>query len=158
MSVALKISKSVVGKYVSLSRVAGVACAAVDGQSNDALEARLYRPALARCSLQLVPDFGVAHQELKRPGVTLMPLWEEYASANPATYKHTSCCIKYREFAKLSSARCARRMLPTRSCSSMTPVTRCPSSMPRRARSPRRSGEECFSSLAGRLDLTWPAI
>ena len=96
----LKISKSVVGKYVSLARVAGVDCAVADGLTDDELEARLYRPALARCSHQLAPDFGVVHQELKRPGVTLMLLWEEYASANPLAYKYTSFCVKYREFAK----------------------------------------------------------
>ncbi len=96
----LKISKRVVGKYVSLARVAGVDCAVADGLTDDELEARLYRPALARSSYQLAPDFGVVHQELKRPGVTLMLLWEEYASANPLAYKYTSFCVKYREFAK----------------------------------------------------------
>ena len=43
---------------------------------------------------------GVVHQELKRPGVTLMLLWEEYASGNPLAYKYTSFCVKHREFAK----------------------------------------------------------
>ena len=38
----LKISKSVVGKYVSLARVAGVDCAVADGLDDDELEARLY--------------------------------------------------------------------------------------------------------------------
>ena len=96
----LKISKSVVGKYVSLARVAGVDFAVADGLSDDALEARLYRPALARSSHQLAPNFGVVHQELKRPGVTLMLLWEEYAAAHPLAYKYTSFCVKYSEFAK----------------------------------------------------------
>ena len=79
----LKISKSVVGKYLSLARVAGVDIAVADGLSDEALEARLYRPALARSSHQLAPSFGVIHQELKRPGVTLMLLREECAGANP---------------------------------------------------------------------------
>jgi transposase len=96
----LKISKSAVGKYVSLARVAGVDCAVAEGLSDDELEARLYRPALARSSHQLAPDFCVVHQELKRPGVTLMLLWEEYATGNPLAYKYTSFCVKYREFAK----------------------------------------------------------
>lgn len=96
----LKISKSVVGKYVSLARVAGVDCEVADGLSDDELEARLYRPPLARSSHQLAPDFGAVHQELKRPGVTLMLLWEEYATGNPLAYKYTSFCVKYREFAK----------------------------------------------------------
>ena len=97
---ALKISKSAVGKYVSLARVAGVDCAVAEGLTDEELEARLYRPPVARSSHQLAPDFGAVHQELKRPGVTLMLLWEEYASANPLAYKYTSFCVKYREFAK----------------------------------------------------------
>jgi len=96
----LKISKSVVGKYVSLARAAGVDWEVAQTLSDEALEARLYRPAVPRASHQLAPDFAVVHQELKRAGVTLMLLWEEYAGNNPLAYKYTSFCIKYREFAK----------------------------------------------------------
>ena len=80
---ALKISKSVVGKYVLLARVAGVDWPVAEGLSDEALEARLYRPAVPRSSHQLAPDFGLIHQELKRAGLTLMLLWEEYATGNP---------------------------------------------------------------------------
>jgi hypothetical protein len=97
---ALKISKSVVGKYITLARVAGVDCELAQTLSDEDLEARLYRPALPRGSHQLAPDFSVVHQELKRPGVTLMLLWEAYATAHPLAYKYTSFCIKYAEFAK----------------------------------------------------------
>ena len=55
---------------------------------------------MPRSSHQLAPDFALVHQELKRAGVTLMLLWEEYATANPQAYKYTSFCIKYREFAQ----------------------------------------------------------
>ena len=78
---ALKISKSAVGKYITLARVAGVDWELAQSLSDEELEARVYRPALPRGSHQLAPDFGVVHQELKRPGVTLMLLWEEYATA-----------------------------------------------------------------------------
>ena len=96
----LKISKSVAGKYVSLARVAGVDWDLVQTLSDEDLEARLYRPALPRSSHQRAPDFGMVHQELKRPGVTLMLLWEEYATGNPLAYKYTSFCVKYGEFAR----------------------------------------------------------
>lgn len=97
---ALKISKSAVGKYVSLARVAGVDWANAQTLSDEALEARLYRPPVPRASHQLAPDFAHIHQELKRPGVTLMLLWEEYAGGNPLAYKYTSFCVKYRAFAQ----------------------------------------------------------
>ncbi len=106
---ALKISKSAVGKYVSLARVAGVDWDLAQTLDDQALQARLYRPALPRSSHQLAPDFGLVHQELKRAGVTLMLLWEEYAIGNPLAYKYTSFCIKYREFAK-TQARSMRQI------------------------------------------------
>lgn len=96
----LRISKSAVGKYVSLARMAGVDWEVAQTFSDEDLEARLYRPAVPRTSHQLTPNFAAVHQELKRPGVTLMLLWEEYARGNPLAYKYTSFCIKYREFAK----------------------------------------------------------
>jgi transposase len=39
------------------------------------------------------------HQELKRPGVTLQLLWEEYQRGCELAYKYTSFCIKYRAWA-----------------------------------------------------------
>jgi hypothetical protein len=68
---ALKISKSVVGKYVSLARAAGVDWDVAQTLDDEELEARLYRPTLPRSSHQLAPDFAV-HQELKRADVTLI--------------------------------------------------------------------------------------
>jgi transposase len=97
---ALKISKSVVGKYVVLARVAGLDWETAQTLSDEDLEARLYLPPVPRSSAQAAPDFARVHQELKRSGVTLMLLWEEYATGNPLAYKYTSFCIKYREFAQ----------------------------------------------------------
>jgi transposase len=85
---------------VSKARAAGVDWEVALGLSDEALEARLYRPALTRSSHQSPPDFGRIHQELKRAGVTLMLLWEEYARDNPLAHKYTSFCVKYRAFAK----------------------------------------------------------
>jgi transposase len=97
---ALKISKSTAGKYVLLARVAGVDWELAQTLTDEDLERRLFRPALPRASYQLAPDFAFIHQELKRAGVTLLLLWEEYARDNTLAYKYTSFCIKYREFAQ----------------------------------------------------------
>ncbi len=45
---ALKISKSLVGKYVSLARAADVDWDRVQSLSDEELEARLFRPAVPR--------------------------------------------------------------------------------------------------------------
>ena len=59
---------------------------------------------LRSASHQLAPDFALVHQELKRAGVTLQLLWEEYArdlgDKSALAYKYTSFCIKYRAFAQ----------------------------------------------------------
>ena len=96
---SLKISKSAAAKYASLARAANVDWAVAQTLTDEELEARLYRPALPRSSHQLTPDFALVHQELKRAGVTLQLLWEEYAKDNELAYKYTSFCIKYRQWA-----------------------------------------------------------
>jgi len=94
----LKISKSVVGKYLSLTRVAGVDWSVAQTLNDQELEAKLYKAALPRNSKQQLPDFADVHQELKRAGDTLQLLWEEYAKDNDLAFKYTSFCVKYREW------------------------------------------------------------
>lgn len=97
---ALGIPKATVGKYARLARAAGVDWAMAQTLSDSELEARLYRAAVPRAAHHLEPDYARIHQELKRPGVTLQLLWEEYAQANELAYKYTSFCVKYRAWAE----------------------------------------------------------
>ncbi len=93
---AVGIGKGTVGKFLLLARAAGVDWAVAQTLSDDELEERLYRPAVPRASRQLEPDYAWIHHELKRPGVTLQLLWEEYQRGCELAYKYTSFCIKYR--------------------------------------------------------------
>src|SRR5918911_165516 len=93
------IGKSTIGEIVRNARAAGVDGATAQGLSDDALEARLSPPPVPREARHLEPDYALIHQELKRPGVTLQLLWEEYARANAQAYKYTSFCVKYRDWA-----------------------------------------------------------
>ncbi len=95
----LGMPKSTVGKIALLARAASVDWGAAQRLDDAALEARLYQPAVPRAARHLEPDFAHIHQELKRPGVTLQLLWEEYARANTQAYKYTSFSIKYRQWA-----------------------------------------------------------
>jgi transposase len=97
---AVGIGKGTVGKFMLLARAAGVDWAVAQTLSDAQLEARLYRPAVPRSSRQLEPDFAWIHQELKRPGVTLQLLWEEYQRDAELAYKYTSFCVKYRAWAQ----------------------------------------------------------
>lgn len=101
---AVGIGKGTVGKFVLLARAAGVDWSVAQTLSDEELEARLYRPAVPRSSRQLEPDYAWIHQELKRPGVTLQLLWEEYqrdhSNGGKPAYKYTSFCVKYRAWAE----------------------------------------------------------
>lgn len=108
---ALGIGKGTVGKFILLARAAGVDWAVAQTLDDAALETRLYRPPVPRSSRQLEPDYTWIHQELKRPGVTLQLLWEEYQRGGPQAYKYTSFCVKYRAWA-LSLKRSMRQIHP----------------------------------------------
>ena len=66
------ISKTTVGAIVSMARVAGVEWVLAQTLSDDELEARVWRPSVPRASCHLDPDFALVHQQLRRPGVTLL--------------------------------------------------------------------------------------
>jgi len=79
-----------------MSRVAGIDWLLAQTLTNDQLEARVY-PSVDRSRGQHVDlDYAHIHREIKRKGVTLQLLWEEYAAANPLAYKYTAFCVKYR--------------------------------------------------------------
>jgi transposase len=46
------------------------------------------------------PDVNYVYRELKRKGVTLMLLWEEYKEQHPDGLMYTQFCDRYREFKK----------------------------------------------------------
>ena len=81
---ALGISKGVVAKYASLAAAAGLDWPTVQSLSETALERHLVGGRSDRPSHYLLPDFGRIHQELRRKGMTLMLLRQEYVEAHPA--------------------------------------------------------------------------
>ena len=65
----LKISKSVVGKYLSLARVAGVDWSVAQTLSDQELEAKLYKAALPRNNKQfLASNVDLAHGAFEAHG------------------------------------------------------------------------------------------
>ena len=56
-----------------------------------ALEARLF-PRAAPVHDRVRPDRAYIHRELKRDGVTLQLLWEEYAQVHPHGYRRAQFC------------------------------------------------------------------
>jgi transposase len=94
---ALNISKGVVAKYLKLATEAGIGWPLPDELDDGALERRLYQQPSARASAFTEPDYARVHQELKRKGVTLTLLWEEYrASVGVAAFQYTAFCTRYK--------------------------------------------------------------
>src|SRR5436190_2711798 len=80
---ALGLSKGAVSNYVQRATQAGLSTPLSPDLDDAQLEALLFPHALARPTSYAAPDFALIHQELKRKGVTLTLLWEEYRAAHP---------------------------------------------------------------------------
>lgn len=101
IAAALGISKGVVTKYVGLAAAAHLDWPTVQALDETALSQRLLTP-LQKPRGHVKPDFGRLHQELRRKGMTLMLLWEEYRTeyADQQTYSYSQFCDNYRCFAR----------------------------------------------------------
>ena len=96
---ALNISKGVVAKYVRLAETAGLTWPLPDELDDGALERRLYRQPESHASAFAEPDYASVHQELKKKGVTLTLLWEEYRQVvGDKGYQYTAFCTHYRQW------------------------------------------------------------
>ena len=101
VAAALSISKTTVSEIALYARDAGVDWPLAQTLSDEQLQARLYPPPRPRSSTRHEPDYARLHQELKRAGVTLQLLWEEYrADAGEQAYRYSAFCEKYRAWAK----------------------------------------------------------
>ncbi len=96
---ALGVSLGAVSKFVSLAEREGLSWAAMAGLDEDQIEARLCPKAAPAKRQRAPPDCGSIHRELRRKGVTLQLLWEEYVEAHgaQATYRYTQFCQHYRD-------------------------------------------------------------
>lgn len=98
IAASLKLSVGVISKYTKAAEVAGLSWALPDGMDDTTLEARLFPPVTSVREYAL-PDCAHIHHELKRKGVTLMLLWEEYqASCAGQAYQYAQFCVHYRQY------------------------------------------------------------
>ncbi len=99
---SLSVSKGVVAKYVSLATAGGLQDrASIAALSEAELERRLFGAGPEQRRV-VEPDFGRIHRELRRKGVTLTLLWEEYRAANEGrrTWGLTQFCEHYKAYTK----------------------------------------------------------
>jgi transposase len=80
---SLGVARSTIALTLQRIAAAGLAWPLPETLSDRVLEAMLYADAGAKQGLRrkVEPDWTHVHRELRRPGVTLMLLWEEYRAA-----------------------------------------------------------------------------
>ena len=86
-----------VSEYLARAAQAGVTWPVPAEVDDAALEARLF-PAVAPGQERVPPDLLKVHEELKRPGVTLHLLWQEYREVHPDGYGYSRFCEMYRSW------------------------------------------------------------
>ena len=95
---ALDVARSTVALTLDRARSAGLAWPLPATMGDAVLEALLYAGTGVRQSERRKPepDWTHVHRELRRPGVTLMLLWDEYRAAHPDGYGYSRWCELYR--------------------------------------------------------------
>jgi transposase len=94
---SLGIGPTAAGACLRRAREAGIVWPLPDELDDDTLESRLYpAPAAASKDWRSLPDWPTIHRELRRKGVTLQLVWEEYRAAHPQGYGRSRFCELYR--------------------------------------------------------------
>ena len=86
------VSRYTVAEYLRRAGVVGITWPVPDGLDDAALERRLFSPPFAAEPSRPQPDWPRIHAELRRPGVTLLLLWEEYRAGQPEGYGYSRFC------------------------------------------------------------------
>jgi len=103
----LGVAPSTVREYLGRAAAAGIGWPLAEDVTDESLMARLFVNAGVRAGARYhaAPDWAALVRQLKRPGVNLMVLWEEYRAIHPEGYAYSRFCQLFREF--------ERRLSPT---------------------------------------------
>ena len=96
---ACRVGVGTVNRYLRRAAARGLGWPLPAELDDTTLEARLF-PRAAPVRDRVRPDCAYIHRELKRDGVTLQLLWEEYAQVHANGYGRTQFCAIYREWAR----------------------------------------------------------
>jgi transposase len=97
---SLRISRPTVAQYLQRAMVAGLSWPLPEAFDDEALERRLFAISYKKPPAKRpMPDWATVHRELKRKGVTLLLLWQEYKAVTPDGLQYSSFCEAYRKWA-----------------------------------------------------------
>jgi transposase len=93
------IARSTVAEYLFRFQQASLSWPLPEDMDDAQLEQLLYPPTPAAFeSLRPLPDCNYIHTELRKKGVTLSLLWQEYKERNPHGYQYSQFCHLYRKW------------------------------------------------------------
>ena len=94
-------SHSTVGEYIRRFRQSSLNWPLSEDIDDSRLEQLLFPPLqLGSPHIRPAPDCAYIHRELRRKGVTLMLLWQEYKQQHPAGYQYSQFCDRYRRWTR----------------------------------------------------------
>jgi len=97
-----RLARSTVAEYLSRFQQAALKWPLPEAMDDAQLENLLFpTAALAPNTERPLPDWLYIHAELRRKGVTLALLWQEYKAQYPAGYQYSQFCDRYRLWAKI---------------------------------------------------------
>src|ERR1700733_10330476 len=104
ISEATGVGKTAVWEYIRRAEVLGLSWPVPDDIDDATLEGQMFTvpgaPAVARDAV----DWAKVHEELKRRGVTLLLLWQEYRWRDQHGYGYSRFCDLYGEWRRRISA------------------------------------------------------
>jgi transposase len=99
IALSTAVGRTTVGEYVQRFELSGLPWPLPDTLSDHDLEQRLFPPLPdVPADQRPVPDFQVVHNELRRPGVTMFLLWQEYKLQQPDGFQYSWFCDHYRQW------------------------------------------------------------
>ena len=92
------VSRYTVAEYLRRAAVVGITWPVPAALDDVALERQLFTPPFTPEPGRLQPEWARIHAELRRPGVTLLLLWEEYRAGQPDGYGYSRFCDLARDW------------------------------------------------------------
>jgi transposase len=104
ISEATGVGKTVIGEYVRRAGVIGITWPVPEEIDDAALERRLFPVPGETATARAAIDWRQVHEEMKRRGVTLVLLWQEYRAEQMDGYGYSRFCDLYGDWRKTISA------------------------------------------------------
>ncbi len=96
IATSCRMSRSTVADCIRRAQASGLSWPLPDEMNDTRLDALLYPPPLPSSTLRPMPDWPQVHQEMKRKGVTLFLLWQEYKARSPDGFQYSRFSELYR--------------------------------------------------------------